>query len=134
MSNYISQSDIEDVFGKDNVAVWSNLDGETGAETARIARAIAIAEEDVENRFRGGKYLLPFSPIPEVVKNWCATLAGIWLFENRPGYKTTDEEWEGFTKLEEKVGDDIDAYTSGARQLDTGLASATGAEGPTVVL
>ena len=131
--SYIAKSDIEDVFGKDNVAVWSNLDGETDADTARIARAIVLAEEDVENRFRGGKYQLPFSPIPEVVKNWCATLAGIWLFENRPGYKTTDEEWEGFNKLEEKVGGDIDAYTSGQRQLAATPIANTSAESPQVV-
>lgn len=133
MGKYIAQSDIEDVFGKDNVAVWSNLDGEADADTARITRAIVLAEEDVENRFRGGKYRLPFSPIPEVVKNWCATLAGIWLFENRPGYKTTDEEWEGFSKLEEKVGDDIDAYTGGKRQLSATLISNSSAESPTIV-
>lgn len=130
---YIAQADIEDVFGKDNVATWSNLDGEAGADTTRINSAIEWAEEEVQNRFREGRYKLPFSPIPKVLKYWCAALAGLWLFENRPGYKYTKEQLEGFNLVRERVDKDIDSYNSGQRVLDCELAHSDAADAPQVV-
>lgn len=133
MGTYIGQSDIEDVFGTSNVAHWSNLAGGTGADTVRIARAIAVAEEDVENRFRGSEYAIPFAPIPEVVKNWCAVLAGLWLFESRPGFNKTAEEEEGFTTMREKIDSEIDAYRSGQRKLSSNKVSSKQPGAPVVI-
>ena len=95
MGTYIIQSDIENVFGKDNVARWSNLDGDTTVVTARITEAISYAEEDLDNRFRGGKYALPFSPVTSVIKNLAARIAGLWLFSNRPGFNRDQNTDEG---------------------------------------
>lgn len=132
---YATQSDIEDIFGKDNVAIWSNLDGETGADTTRIARAITYAEENVENRFRSGKYALPFNPIPAVVVHWVATLAGLWLFENRPDYKNAKEdEVKGFKDMRDALEVDIEAYVSGQRQLASNKVDTTQPSSPVVII
>jgi len=133
MSAYIAQTDLEDIFGRDNIAVWSNLDGETGADAMRIAKAIEAAEEEVENRFRDGKYAIPFSPVAKKIKDWCAKLAGLWLFENRPGFKSSDETWEGFTGMKESVDLEIDAYTSGQRILPCSLIDGIQPSAPVVV-
>lgn len=133
MGTYISQSDVEDTFGTDNIAVWSDLSGAGSADTTRIARAIEYAEEDIENRFRDGRYALPFSPIPNVIKNWCAVIAGIWLFDSRPGFKHTEEETEGFNKLLTRTEATIDCYTSGQRRLETALKAECEKGGPAVV-
>lgn len=133
MGAYIAQSDLEDIFGKDNIAVWSNLDGEPDADAVRIAKAIEYAEEDIENRFRGGKYALPFSPAAKVIKDWCAKLAGLWLFESRPGFKSSDEAWEGYTGMKESVNAEIDAYTGGQRALPCTLIGEIQPGAPVVV-
>jgi len=116
--SYATQSDIENVFGKDNVAKWSNLEGESDIDTIRIAAALAYAAEDIENRFRNGKYAIPFSPVPVVIKHWVSTLAGLWLFESRPDYKNAREEQiAGFKDMRDNLDIEIEAYVSGQRQL-----------------
>ncbi|GAG69139.1 unnamed protein product [marine sediment metagenome] len=136
MGAYILKADIENVFGADNVAVWSNLSGGDTADEARITLAISNAEEDVENRFRNGRYLLPFTPVALTVKDWCARIAGIWLFDNRPGYGKSEEELDGLELLRTQLEISIDAYTSGQRKLNCTLASELGgnSDAPNVVL
>jgi phage gp36-like protein len=133
MSDYIEKADIEDVFGKDNVATWSNLDGDPGADATRIATAISVAEEDVNNRFRGGKYSIPLAPVSDIVKNWCARLAGIWLFENRPSFNKSETQKEGFQDMKDGVDSEVEMYTSGQRVLPCTLASDVYGMGPVAV-
>lgn len=70
------------------MARWSNLDNETTtADADRIAAAIAYAEGEVEDRFRGGAYAVPFvstaGAFPAVMTTWMAQIAGAWLYKNR---------------------------------------------------
>ena len=134
MGAYVAKANIENVFGKDNVARWSNLDGEVGADAARITLAIETAEEDVENRFRDGRYAVPFSPTTsKTIRNWCARLAGIWLFENRPAFNKSENQKEGFQDLKDDIASEIEAYTSGQRKLSCTLADEVRNAGPVVV-
>lgn len=130
---YIVQADIENVFGKDNVARWSNLDGEVGADVTRIATAISVAEEDVENRFRGGKYAIPLTPASQIIKSWCARLAGIWLFENRPSYNKAETQGEGFQDMKDAVDSEVEMYTSNQRILPCNLVDDVHEAGPVAV-
>lgn len=125
MAKYIAQSDIEDVFGVDNVALWSNLDNSDDmADTVRIAKAIEYAEEDIENRFRESRYAVPFvgttGNIPKVLIDWMAKIAGLWLFECRP--KVVDEEEISFDDMKKSIDSEIAAYHSGQRRLALTLA------------
>ncbi|HPS52794.1 MAG TPA: DUF1320 family protein, partial [Phycisphaerae bacterium] len=86
--SYATKSEIESVFGKSNVASWSNLDNEmSGADDTRIASAISYADSIINARLRGGRYALPLvnsqGTVPGLVKDWAAKLAGVWLYECR---------------------------------------------------
>src|SRR3990167_8812449 len=84
MGTYILQSNVEDVFGTANVVRWSQLDPDTVTVNAtRVAAAISYAEEYVENKFRGSRSAVPFSGAAQQLIDWCAKLAGVWLYESR---------------------------------------------------
>ena len=83
---YIAKADIENRFGVTNVAVWSDLDGGDTADDPRIEVAIAFAEAEVNNRFLESRYAIPFAffgGIDPVVQDWCAIIAGEWLYTSR---------------------------------------------------
>jgi hypothetical protein len=87
---YAAQSDIEDIFGITNVAVWSQLDPTQPpgtADTDRIQRALDYADARIIAFFRvHGNYATPLVPLnsdADLVTRWDATLAGVWLYESR---------------------------------------------------
>jgi hypothetical protein len=85
--SYCSQADIENLFGVENVAAWSNLDNQsTTADAARIAAAIAYAGAFLDDRFRNSRYAVPLvglsDPLVQVT-DLAARLAGCWLYESR---------------------------------------------------
>lgn len=142
MGTYIVQSDIENVFGTANVARWSQLapTSET-ADTARITSAIAYAEGVVEARFYGGRYLVPLSGSTgsmTMVKDWCAKIAGAWLYESR-GINDTTTNAEGESVPSNRISPvrdaamrQIDSVVGGVMKL--GLTrSGTGPTAPVVV-
>lgn len=111
---YATQSDIEDVFGVDNVATWSQLDPETsGADTNRIARAIAWADAYINGRLRDQLWVVPIVGVEAsiITTDWAANLSGWWL--QRPK-GLTDEMLE----VKARVDSDIDLTAAGTRQWD----------------
>lgn len=138
MGTYITQSDIEAEFGVTNVAIWSNLDNESEeADASRINAAIAKAEARVESFFRGGKYLVPFAFLNEsgsvIVKEWCAKLAGIWLYEGRGTYANGEEETNRYLGMKRAVMSDMTKYANGAYTLDAHRLSSGVPTAPAVV-
>ena len=135
MGRYISQSDIEAVFGADNVAGWSNLDNaQAAADEARVAAAIAHAEAVVDDRFRGGPYAVPLrgaGGTPRAVIDWAARLAGIRLWEAR-GLAAAGEAGDPMAAMRQGVHAEIDQYLSGRRRLDA-LPAGEAPTGPVVV-
>jgi phage gp36-like protein len=113
---YITQSDIESCYGVSNVRIWSNLENDSAvADTARIATAIAIAEEEVENAFRGGRvYAVPFVGTSAVLVNWIATIAGYWLYKSRPARGDAGDE---YLDRVVSVRQEMQLYALGARRL-----------------
>lgn len=95
--SYIAQANIESKFGKNNVAIWADLDN-TQVEadiTARIVTAITFADEMVDNILRHARYTLPITNTsgftPKIIVDVVASLAGVWLYENR-GVQDFDPE------------------------------------------
>ena len=91
---YIVRADIETAFGKNNVAVWADLnDNKVGAEIAtKITAAIADVDAWVDDELRGGPFkTLPLSPVPLMVKRAAALQAGVFLYESR-GVQTFEVE------------------------------------------
>ena len=137
MSDYCTRDDIEDLFGVENVKKWADLDGDGNAVSiaARIARAIVVASAHIDDRLRGGPYVLPVAGSPATLVDLAAALAGIWLYEAR-GVEDYDEatgeirdKVNARRKRAEKTLRDI---RSGAIRLDATLAN-TGTTAPIVV-
>ncbi len=131
--SYIDQSDIKNVFGEDNIVKWSNLDNDgSTADTNRIQKGIDWAETYTENRFRNGRYAVPFSSAPEQLQDIMAKLAGIWLYESRG---LTDENTEGnkLADMRVKVDDEISLILNGARKLSIAHARSDMPDTPQIV-
>src|SRR3972149_1682098 len=127
MGTYIVQSDIENVYGTTNVAMWSQLDSAlTTADTTRIAGAIRYAEAIVDDRFRGSRYTVPLTGSTAhlaPVVDWCSKLAGIWLYESRglqDGFLAEDANRVTYQKV--NIHREIDAYLSGRWRGGFGLS------------
>ncbi len=140
MGAYITQADIESVFGVSNVARWSQLDPDTtGADTSRIAAAIAYAEETVQDRLRGGLYAVPFvasgSSFPASLKTWIAQIAGSWLYKSRGMLDSPSGEEQDRNRITVQERDamrGINAVLAGQRSLELQRATASGPAGTPV--
>jgi len=133
VGTYIGQTDVENVFGEDNVETWSDMDASGSTDTTRVAKGISVAEDDIQNRFRGGDYAIPFSTATEVLKDFMAKLAGLWLYENRPKHSSDDNN-EYYSKMKEQVDMDIESYTSGQRRLNITRSETDTPRAPIVVM
>ena len=133
MGLYISQSSIENIFGVNNIKHWSNLDNtDLAVDTTRVSLAISWAEEHVNNRFRNGLYSIPFSTIPQEVINWCATLAGIWLYQSR-GMNDENEEGNKLTRLKVDIERQISECLAGMTTLDAIRCSNSVPSAPVII-
>lgn len=138
MGAYISQSDIEDKFGVDNVAMWSNLANDSNsADTARITTAIASAEQDVNDRFRQSQYVVPLSATGSnglrPVINWCAALAGVWLYESRVNRTQGGDAAQLVFRAKKAALEDMDLYLANCRTLDCARRFTSSITAPMVV-
>lgn len=124
MGRYISQSDVETRWGAENVRTWSNLDNDSETtDTARVAAAIAWAEEQVESRFVGSRYVVPLVGLagtPATLTNWCATLAGIWLYRGR--LRRNANLLADLEEEESRLDAEIALYQAGKRNLPCQVA------------
>lgn len=106
MSTYCTQAQIEDVFGIENVKQWSDLDNSLVTDTARIARAIAVVSERIDDVVRITNYKIPLADedaaISASISDLAATLAGIWLYEARGSQDFNPQTGEVAHRLEFK--------------------------------
>jgi len=106
VSTYCTQAQIEDVFGIENVKQWSDLDNSLVTDTARIARAIAVVSERIDDVVRITNYKIPLADedaaISASISDLAATLAGIWLYEARGSQDFNPQTGEVAHRLEFK--------------------------------
>ena len=106
MSTYATKSQLEDVFGVENILLWSDLDNSGSADTDRIARAIAVASERIDDVARTTNYKIPLADEDAAtsvsVSDLAATLAGIWLYEARGSQDFNVQTGEMVHRLEFK--------------------------------
>lgn len=100
---YSARADIEARFGVANVSRWADLDsdGDTTKITNRITAAITYADATVNDETRSGVYTVPWSTVPEGIKNASVEIAGWWLYTARP--RSGQEEDKGFDKMRDAV-------------------------------
>src|ERR1700733_5522807 len=106
---YSAQSDVEDIFGITNIAVWSQLDPTQPpgtADTDRIQRALDYADAKIISFFRiQGNYVTPLAPqnaAVTLVTRWAATLAGVWLYSSR-GLRDDTPDGNKYSAMAEQV-------------------------------
>lgn len=135
---YSERADIELKYGRDELAVWAdpNGDGVTADVAAAITNAISLADNRIDDALRGGPYEVPFSPIPSTIVELSAMLAGVLLYEGR-GVKDFDPEtgqpqhrlhWQR-TEVRQRLA----GIKSGAIRLDVATGDRTSVSHPSVV-
>ena len=85
MSVTCTRSSIEDVFGKENVRKWADIDGDNDPSkiTSRITDAISFSQADLYSRFRDTQYKVPFEGTDTLMDELWAHLAGLWLHKHK---------------------------------------------------
>ena len=86
---YSVRSNVESVYGVNNVFKWADLDSDenAGSITARITRAIVVADDMIDNVLRVAHYTIPIAnaagTVPVTIVELSAVMAGLWLYEAR---------------------------------------------------
>jgi phage gp36-like protein len=101
--SYSTRTNIEDIFGVDNVATWGDMDNDQDATkiTNRIARGIAVADAMIDAVLDNTDYTVPLTAQPgkslALITDIAATLAGCWLYEAR-GLDDRDDEGRPYNR------------------------------------
>ena len=107
MSTYCTLAQVQDVFGVENIKQWSDLDSSGSLDTDRVARAIAVASEEIDDVARVSTYTIPLADqdaaISVSISDLAATLAGIWLYESRGSQDFNPQTGEASHRLEFKL-------------------------------
>ena len=146
MGTYIVQSDIENVWGVDNVTKWANLDNADNLTAlSRINASITYAEAVINDRFRaGGVYTVPLSGNSTnalaVITDMAAKLAGIWLYRSRGVMDRATASDKMTAVMEEIFGDGkkkkgmLHEYASGVFEIDAAKSSSSSrTDAPSVI-
>jgi phage gp36-like protein len=91
---YATCKDLTILFGRDNINKWADLNnnGDEDEIEERKIWSLRIASRRIDDRLRGGPYLVPFAlPYPESLVDATAKLAGVILYEGPRGLSDTDE-------------------------------------------
>ena len=135
----ITKNDIEDRFGIENVAKWSQMGNrQATSNKKRIDTSILQGEAFVNDRFRDSKYAVPLlgpGGTPQKVKDWISKAAGVWLWENRGRREATEGEASKdaeMVAIRAQIELEMDSYLAGSRTLPANLIT-TGPSAPFVV-
>lgn len=91
---YCERSDVEAVYGVENVKKWADLDNDVDPVKieARITWARCLASERINVRLASSPYDVPFlEPFPDVLVDITARLSGLLLHDSR-GVEDLDAE------------------------------------------
>lgn len=110
---YCTRSDVESIFGTENVAQWADLDNDQDATNiaTRIADAILDADAYIDDQMRMSQYAIPLAnssaQTPRSIKRLSAAKAGLLLYEAR-----------GSMDVNEVTGAPIHRYAARAKEID----------------
>ena len=132
-TGYCTRSDINDIFGTTNVTTWADLDNDSDGDviTARVARSIAWATTEINDRLRGGPYEIPLpSTVAATITDLCATLAGVWLYRSRGVDDESEiDKYKWHWDRAEKTLTELRSGTQ-IRKLDVPSSTDTGGQAP----
>jgi hypothetical protein len=134
---YISTSDLQDIYGTDNINAWSDLEGGRTQNDSRIQKAIDYAERYIQNKFARSRYSVPFvtagGPIDQQLTFWMAAYAGDWLYRLRSVRRGPEAEGRTSVIMDE-VDSQIDSILAGQGELNLGVRRSNMPTAPFVVL
>lgn len=84
-SRYTSLVEIENVFGRHNVAQWMRIeDDDVPTINARMLSFMEESDEQVDSTLLGGVLKIPFvDPVPKLIRQAATLLAGVAVYEAR---------------------------------------------------
>lgn len=100
---------MELLWGKSNIKKWANVDGKTSQDdiAARLARAIALADERIDNELRN-HYTVPFNPVPLEISHLSTQLAAVILFKFPRGLSAGEDESLLISDTQDEVDTTLD--------------------------
>lgn len=126
-STYCTQADIELEYGATNVDEWADIDNDDNATTkaARIAEAIALAGEEIDEVLRMANFKLSAvaadgSGTPKTINRLARVIAGLWLYEGRGAqdYTRDGTPMHGHWWRRQWAENYLDEIRRGVRKLD----------------
>jgi phage gp36-like protein len=85
--SYATRTDVENIFGRENVRQWADLENEQDEDDVeeRITWALNLSEARVDSRLRESVYVVPFDEeaMPLEVVDVVARQAGVYLHDGR---------------------------------------------------
>lgn len=79
---YAAQGDLETRYGSEELAQLTDRAAGTTINAGVVTRAIADAQAEIDS-YVGARYLVPLSPVPDVVNRICCDIARYYLHEDR---------------------------------------------------
>lgn len=112
---YSTKADLENLFGKMNIKTWADLDNLEDPETIqqRVAWAIALADERIDDRLRDSQYQLPLSPVSVTVVDISARLAAVRLYESRGVSDAEDSRLSQMAAAEQRAESTLNDILAG---------------------
>lgn len=105
VGTYGSQTDMENVFGTQNIAQYSDINNtENGsADGTRVQAASDYADSQINAFFADGPFTVPI-PFTEtwasvMAANWYAVIAGVWMYSNRGSRDEKDNIGAKYAKM-----------------------------------
>lgn len=87
---YSTQTDLEEQIGPDELIQLTDDTGSGTVDTSVVDRAIADADAEIDS-YCGSRYIMPFSPVPAMIRKLSVDLAIYNLSSRRAILKITDE-------------------------------------------
>lgn len=101
---YCTQQDIIDRYGEDELIVAADRDSDGEADEDIVLKGLEDASEEIDT-YLGGRYSLPLSPAPGILKRLCVDMA---LYHMSSPPSITDEKrrrYEDAIKLLTKISE-----------------------------
>ena len=140
--SYSTESDLQELVGEATLVKWSNPDGAaTTVNSARVTTAITEADAQIDQLFRGSKYVIPFVTSDDgdlaTLRRWSTGLASTILATPRRILAGADggkkAEKQGQNTLEQQVRAEMRSVIAGIRQLNASLVSTSVPSAPVVI-
>jgi hypothetical protein len=100
MAAYCDRAFLEKRFGAANIRTWADMDNDHDAAKieAAVADALETASRDLDDMLRGGPYTVPFTTVPDMIKDLTRKEAACQLYAAR-GCQDVDGEGNPVDKL-----------------------------------